>query len=328
MPANWSYPDAELVLTVDEAQRDRNRWLEVRRQGIGGSDMATLMGDGKYADSTEWDLWLDKTARVFELESSMAMKYGTLLEQPVADEWSRQTALGIRRVGTLRSKAHPTLFANCDRLTDDGGGLEVKTGNSYVGAALKKLPPDVIPRHFYWQMVTCLAVTGRSHWYLRGVFGNTLEWDRVLQREDCLEDIEKVFEVAPAWYLKHVIEDEPPILGAPAELTAAEKGSTVEASSPLIAWHDQLEWRQLRKQKKEIEGRLDELKAEFKAELSDAQILTIKGVPMVRMQSRIGNNIFQKAKLVTDHPEINLDDYYKRNKTSYFPVLIGDDSDE
>lgn len=326
--ANWTYPDAELVLSVDDAQRDRDRWLATRRQGIGGSDMAILMGDGKYADSTEWDLWLDKTQRVYEKDSTLAMKYGTLLEQPVADEWSRQTGIAIRRVGTLRSKEHPTVFANCDRLTEDGGGLEIKTGNSYVGERIRKLPPGEIPRHFYWQMVTCIAVTGRSHWYIRGVFGNSVEWDATLRREDCLDDIQRVFEVAPAWYYQYVIEDEPPLAGAPAELTEAEKGSMTEASSPLIAWQDQLEWRQLRKQKKEIEDRLDVLKAEFKTELGDAQILTIKGVPMVRMQSRIGNNMFKKALLVADHPEINVDAYYKRNATSYFPVLIGEDTDE
>lgn len=328
MTANWSYPDAELVLTVEQARTDRELWLQTRRQGIGGSDMAALFGEGRWEDSTEYGLWLDKTARIPDLEQSDAMKWGNILEDSVARDYAERSGLKLRRVGLLRSKKHPRVFANCDRLTDDGAGIEVKTGNFFIGKKLQALPPGEIPRSWYWQGLTCIAVTGRSHWYFAGLFGGQIEWSAVLDRSHCKDDIERIFATAPAWYEKHVIGDEPPELGAPEELSEIEQGSKVEATLPMIAWADQLEWRDLRKQAKQIEERIDQIKASFKTELGNSNILTVRGVPLVRMQSRLGNNTFQKAQFVADHPGITVDDYYKRNKASRFPVLIGEDPTE
>lgn len=328
MAANWSYPDAELVLTVEQA-KDRDLWLATRREGVGGSDMAALFGEGRWEDSTEYDLWLDKTGRREELVSSAAMKWGTRLENEVAQDYAEQSGLAIRRVGLLRSKEHPRVFANCDRLTDDGGGLEVKTGNFFIGKKLLALPENEIPRSWWWQGATCIFVTGRSHWYFAGLFGGQIEWTGVIHRSDpeVQEALERIAATAPAWYERHVVSDEPPELGAPEDLTPLEQGDQVEAAIPVAAWALSHEWRQLRKQAKDIDSRIDEIKAEFEVELGGHKILTASRVPLVRMQERIGNNVFKKPDFVMAHPDIDIDSFYKRNKTSRFPVLIGKDDE-
>lgn len=329
MPANWTYPDADLVLSV-EAAKDRALWLATRREGVGGSDMAALFGEGRWEDSTEYDLWLDKTGRREELESNAAMKWGTILENDVANDFALNARLSVRRVGLLRSKKHPRVFANCDRLTDDGGGLEVKTGNFFIGKKLLALRPNEIPRSWWWQGVTCIFVTGRSHWYFAGLFGGQIEWMGLINRDDpeVQEALERIAATAPSWYERHVVGDEPPALGAPEELGPLEQGDQVEAAIPVAAWALSHEWRQLRKQKKDIEARIDEIKDEFEVELGTHKILTASRVPLVRMQERIGNLSFKRAEFVTSHPDIDIDKYYKRNKTSRFPVLIGEDIPE
>ena len=70
------------------AVMDREKWLEERRKGIGGSDAAALVGMNSY--STPYTVWADKTGRLPEKEDSEAMRQGRDLEQYVAErfmEW-------------------------------------------------------------------------------------------------------------------------------------------------------------------------------------------------------------------------------------------------
>lgn len=330
MAADWAYPDADLILSVKEAQ-DRERWLAVRREGIGGSDMAALFGEGRFEDSTEYDLWLDKTQRVPPKESTFPMRKGSLVEDVIAQEFANKAGVSIRRVGTLRSKKEPRLFANCDRLVDDGGGLEVKNGNFWVGKQLQRLEPGEIPRSWYWQMVTCLAVTGRSHWYLEGWFDNIIEFTRVLDRSHCEDDIQRVFDIVGPWWEKHITNDEPPDSGAPDDYMAPEGDGKPrrEFALPLIAFADIDELRRVRRQKKELGEREKELVASFRSELKDREIGTVRSVGMIEHRISLGNNTFQKQAFIDAHPDIDIEAFYKRAANKHSIVLIGaNDSDD
>ena len=52
--------DAELIMTVKQMQ-DHNAWLDMRKQGIGGSDAGAIMGLNAY--KSPYELWLEKTVR-------------------------------------------------------------------------------------------------------------------------------------------------------------------------------------------------------------------------------------------------------------------------
>jgi putative phage-type endonuclease len=326
MPANWACPDAEQVMTVPE-MADREKWLEVRRAGIGASEMAILMGEGKYADSTEYDLWLEKTERTPPKEETLAMMSGNLFEDAVARKFAEDAGLTVQRRGTMRSKKEPLVFCNPDRLVDDGNGLEVKVAGYWIwkNSGMKD-DPDFIPRHWYWQMVTNIAVTGREGWYLAAMFGSGGEtkWEtRHLRREACEADIERIWEVAPAWYRERVIEDNPPELGAPEDEAEGERGDKKEFTFPLIAWADFQELRAVRKTIKDLKVREAELVLSFRTELPSRTTGTVRGVPVIRHQLGKGTNTFKKARFVQDYPLIPIDDYYERAPDRHSIVLIG-----
>ena len=146
--------------------RDEDHWHEIRRTGIGGSDASTVAGLNPYTSPLE--LWLVKTGakEPDDLSDVEKVKWGNILEGPVAEEYACRHGAKIRRKkSVLRSKAHPFMLANLDRTvnhpgSDDHpaglGGLEVKTAGLMMAPYWEEGPPD----HYQAQVQHYLGVTG------------------------------------------------------------------------------------------------------------------------------------------------------------------------
>jgi putative phage-type endonuclease len=65
---------------------ERSQWLAERKTGIGGSDIAALFGLHPYKCSL--DVYVDKLNLVQDQEDNEAMKWGRILESPIADAYS------------------------------------------------------------------------------------------------------------------------------------------------------------------------------------------------------------------------------------------------
>ena len=91
----------EPEVVVDTADLSREDWLAYRRLGIGGSDVAAIMGISPFA--TIRDLYNDKTGvlpLIDEEESNwVAKEVGHRLEDLVAEIFSRKTGLKYSRYG-------------------------------------------------------------------------------------------------------------------------------------------------------------------------------------------------------------------------------------
>lgn len=75
---------------------DRENWLRERKKGIGGSDVAAVLGLSPWR--TPLDVFNDKTAEtVDEKPQSDAAHFGTILEDVVADEFARRTGFKVVR---------------------------------------------------------------------------------------------------------------------------------------------------------------------------------------------------------------------------------------
>ena len=100
----------------------RAQWLELRRQGIGGSDVAAILGLSKWR--TPLEVWQDKTATapVEDREPSQAAHFGTVLEETVAQEFASRTGYRIKTApGMLQTDDRPWECANVDRLIYNQG---------------------------------------------------------------------------------------------------------------------------------------------------------------------------------------------------------------
>ena len=105
--------------------------LAARKAGLGGSDVATILGLNPY--KTPYQLWLEKTGRVEpdDLSDNFAVKRGNDMEALVAKWFSDETGETVHRVNsTLRKEEHPYLLGHIDRrIVGKKEGLECKTAN-------------------------------------------------------------------------------------------------------------------------------------------------------------------------------------------------------
>jgi putative phage-type endonuclease len=138
-------------------------WLAERKKGIGGSDVAAVLGE-KYGCPRA--LFYDKSGVEPDYEHSEAsldlFERGHALEPLVADRFAAETGWAIRRMPARVSKDRPWMRVNVDRiiLTHDERGpgyLECKTANSHVFA---EMVAHGMPEHYVLQAQHGLAVTG------------------------------------------------------------------------------------------------------------------------------------------------------------------------
>lgn len=185
--------------------KDREKWLEMRRTGIGGSDAAIVAGLNPWR--SVYDLWLEKTGQKApeDLSDNEAVHFGVLLEGVVADEFCKRTGKRVRRQGMVRSAVYPFAIADIDRdIVGEDAGLECKTAGAWKR---KEWEHGAIPPAYYCQIQHYMMVTGAAAWYVAVLFGGQrFEWRRIERSE---EDI-KALAAMEADFWKHVESGEPP----------------------------------------------------------------------------------------------------------------------
>lgn len=198
------FRDADKVLPVDAA---RPEWLEARRKGLGASDMSTIAGVNRF--SSLYELWLDKTGRAGELEPTMVMRMGNMLEPVVRQLFTEESAVGVKACGLLRSKLWPWLQYTPDGITTDGGLFEAKTTNWRMA---DEWADGQVADHAEIQVQAGMAVTGIKHaWVAALIDGREFVYQRV-ERDDDL--IAGLVEMGSRFWTDHVLADvAPPITG-------------------------------------------------------------------------------------------------------------------
>ena len=78
------------ITKISTANMSREDWLVHRRQAIGGSDAATILGLNPYA--SPYTLWADKTSRLPVQPDNEAMRQGRDLEPYVVRRFEEATS--------------------------------------------------------------------------------------------------------------------------------------------------------------------------------------------------------------------------------------------
>jgi putative phage-type endonuclease len=183
---------------------DRAEWLEARRHGIGGSDIATLLGLSTYTSPLE--VYRSKTEDVEEGEIPEMMRWGMTLEPVVAGEWARQHDAVVDTSDViLQSREHPILRHSPDGLVYEGdeivAGLEIKCVRS--DSAWDPLPP------FYEAQVQHgLLVTGLPRWHVVALVGGQKMIERVVEPDAGIHA--QIVTVAERFWRENVLLGIPP----------------------------------------------------------------------------------------------------------------------
>ena len=142
----------------------REEFLARRKAFVGGSDIGAILGLSEY--KTPFDVWADKTGKAPDEDAGPAAELGTVLEQYVAERYTRETGRAVmRRNEPFRDAEQPAIGANIDRqiLGNPGGNgsgpgvLECKTAGLF---AYRKMVAEGLPYTYLLQLQHGMLATG------------------------------------------------------------------------------------------------------------------------------------------------------------------------
>ena len=137
----------------------REQWLQLRKQGIGGSDAGVVCGVNPYRSA--FNVYHDKISEeLSEAEDNEHMRQGRDLEDYCARRFSEATGLKVRRTNYLyRHETYDFMIADLDRvIVGENAGLECKTASAWSADKWKSV--DTVPEAYILQCQHYMAVIG------------------------------------------------------------------------------------------------------------------------------------------------------------------------
>lgn len=290
---------------------DRQEWLEQRRGGIGGSDVAGILGLSKW--STPLDVYLSKIGQAEEKELTPAMYWGNILESVIRDEFQCQTgielATGLQPIYRARGE-NGFMLASLDGLTKDGQIVECKTARS--DADWGEAGSGEIPVYYQTQVQHYMSVLGAQLAYVPVLIGGSDFRIYVVERDQNF--IEDMIEAERAFWFDHVCAKVPP---DPLNATDAKKiwprdsGDALEVDEVTAEFVAKL--KSLKQELKALEEHVEFFDDRVRLSFKDAAMLTHKGVPLATYKAQDTTRIDTKL-LELEHP--HLAKIYKKTTTS------------
>jgi putative phage-type endonuclease len=176
---------------VPTKNMDKEVWKGCRRRGIGGSDVAGILGLSRF--KSPMSVYLDKIGELPDSEPGEAAYWGTIHEPAIASEYAKRhpEAKIQRKNAILQHPEYPFMLANIDRYILDPkrgrGVLEIKTASEWLRG---KWEDDHVPDEYMLQLQHYLAVTGLE-WGAFAVLigGNTYKEAEVTRDQELIDGL-------------------------------------------------------------------------------------------------------------------------------------------
>ncbi|MFB7596944.1 YqaJ viral recombinase family protein [Streptomyces sp. NPDC056160] len=285
-PARGGYlatPTARLLLPAGAPAED---WHAARATGVGGSDVAAILGMDTHGGALR--VWLEKTGQARpdrDARLARSARRGHRLEGLVAEFFAEETGLTVLdSPGTLQHIDHPHWIANPDRLVavpgrDELGVLECKS-RTWRSARVENWSGEQAPDAPAIQAHWYLTVSGYRFAYLAGLIDDDLMWFR-LERDDELCAL--LADAVDRFWHNHVLPGIPPNPdgnAATTELLArlwdAREEATAEVD-PVATMLLKQRRRELREEIAERDHELTEVENQLRANAGAAEVATIGG---------------------------------------------------
>jgi len=308
------------------------QWLESRREGIGGSDAAVVLGLSKW--NTPLALWGEKTGAIeSEFQGNEATEWGNRLERSVAEAFAeRERAAVVAYPVILQSIERPFQLANVDFFimsSDDDFGdypigqvtdidpknvkdfnpvaiLEVKT-NGLVGRASREWDNDGVPTSYFWQGAHYCAVTGLRTVIFAALIGGQGLQTRVRNYDEAtlnrLNDAESKF-----WFdVENDIKPEP--IGLQSDFDAIKEfypEVIPERQIEVGEFEVELveEYVKAKAAADEADTRLKKIRAQLELIVADAEAVTYEGNTLYTFKATKDSETFDTKAFKEAHPEL------------------------
>ena len=350
---NTSSINYEPKVVVDTSNLTEEAWLEYRRYGIGGSDAAAVLGISPYA--TARDLYYDKVKVAplddsDETESWVAKKIGHLLEDLVAEIFSRRTGYRIYQIKKMfRHPEHIFMIADIDYFielpTGETAILEIKTTNYNARDNWWRDGKEVVPANYEVQGRHYMCVMNVRHIYYCCLYGNSEDEVIIRHIERDFEYESELIALESEFWNEYVLNMTPPPYTEDGDMiiesvkrhygAADPSAPTVQLSksnSSGIARYLELQTqkRAIDAQAKSIEGEMKRLQGQIVDEMgnscnavcssgSDSYIVTYNPV------KRLGVSKENLVRLQAQHPDI-YDEYVTATESRRFSIKMSQDT--
>jgi len=198
-----------MVTILKKGPFAKKEWLELRRQGIGGSDAAAIAGVSRW--KCAFQVYLEKLGD-FEIPFVDEPAYwGNVLEDIVAREFQKRSGKKVRRRKAIfRCDENPFMIANIDReVIGEKTGLECKTTSAWNGGYWTD---DSIPDEYMLQCQHYMKVMEWDYMYLTVLIGGqNFKWMRI-NRDD--ELISLLVSIEEDFWERVKRQDPPPLDGS------------------------------------------------------------------------------------------------------------------
>lgn len=295
---------------------NREEWRALRRNYIGGSDAAAVVGLNPY--SSPYALWAEKTGRTPGFSGNLATEVGTFLEEFVAEKFEQVMGKKVRRANqSFLNSEYPWAIANIDReIVGEDAGLEIKTTSELN---LKRFKGGEYPAQYYAQIVHYLAVTKKQRWYLAVLIGNReFKWFAI-ERDEA--EIAALMQAEQEFWAC-VANDTPPAVDGSQATTEVIKDmypesddSTVDLFGYTADLEQYLQIGRQIKQLKEMQEEAANRVKEYMGESGGGECERYK----VSWKSGT-RRTFDSKRFAAENPEVDLSGYYRENNVRTFRV--------
>lgn len=260
---------------------------ELRRSGLGGSDLAAVLGLDPYKSA--YELWCEKTGVIepADLSDDDVVWFGSASEDLHAKFFERKTGFKVFDIeGTHRLIGHEHLMAHPDRavIEHQGGdisrGLELKSTDAYGAKYWGEPSTDEIPVHYLPQVHTYMAVMDWSLMYVSVLIGRQL---KVFKVERSKEWDVTVVDAADIFWNDYVLaKREPDLSYDRLTLGALKKAYRGVQQEALVYANDSIGalvnlQTDLKGRKDQLQLQLDAVDAELRHFAKDAEFVVLPG---------------------------------------------------
>jgi len=282
--------------------KNRTEWLEDRRKGVGGSDIAAIMGVSPW--KTAFQVYQEKRKEVKDWSGNEATDWGTRMEPTLRQFYSDTTGREVRLADKiLFHKDYPCLLANLDGFTDDRRVVELKT--SRTGKGWGEPGTNQVPDSYTLQVQHYMLVTGFPVADIVVSIGGALP---VLY--EIPEDLElqgMIVDAASAFWQRVLDGDPPPPVtfsDAVARFGKSEAVGSLIANQKVIKLVNDL--RGIREQAKVLEAQEEEIKGKLIITLGESgdELIDPEGNVLVTYKLSKGRVSFALKGFQKLHPEL------------------------
>ena len=313
---------------------NRAKWLDGRKKGMGGSDVAAALGLSPWRTPVE--LWQDKRGEGEPQPATDSMHFGTILEDIVAKEFQERTGMKVQRVNcTFADGEDDWMRANIDRaivntdisvnvraVKDPQAGkpfittdaiLECKTASAFSAAlwgdsqedeikAGKIVTEHRIPLYYETQVQWYMRLTGVPVCSVAVLIGgNDFRMYRIDRNEEAITAIVEKCRVFWFDYVKKGVAPEPIDIDDIRHLYKREVGPMLEASAEAAIAIG--EYRNLKGQADSIKKQMEAVATQIAGFIGENEGLLLDGKKAVTFKAQ-SRATFDSKKLKKDDPEL------------------------